>query len=97
MASEVRRHPFVAHGVLGPPHDLADRVDQKRLSETPDPGVGRNLPGEFALGGTFAHAVFARPAHDLADLRLQIGEGLCEEVHTLDSAKGVRHSSHENP
>ncbi len=58
VASEVRGHALVAHGVLGPPHDLAHRVDQECLGEAPDLGDRRNLPGQLALGGTFARTVF---------------------------------------
>lgn len=91
-ASEVRGHPLVAHGVLRPAYGLAGRVDQERLDEPADLGDGGDLPGELAFGGPLEDAVRRRFAQRTRGLRTQVVELLCEEVHTLNSAEGPRHS-----
>ncbi|WP_232783906.1 hypothetical protein [Microbacterium hominis] len=81
-ASEVRGHPLVAHGVLRPAHDLAGRVDQERLDEAADLGDRGDLPSELAVGAPLEDTVRGRRAQHVHDLRTQVVEVRCEEVHT---------------
>ena len=92
-ASEVRRHPLVAHRVRGPPRHLADRIDEERLGE---PGEARDrghLRCELGLRCALHSPRRCRLADQHRDLRVQVVEPVREEVHTPHSDRGVGHGT----
>jgi hypothetical protein len=88
-ASEVRRHPLVADRVLRPA--MTSPTASIRSASTGGRPRRSPRPARRARLGATLERRSAEAARTTADLRPQVCEGLSEEVHTLNSAEGVRH------
>ena len=92
-ASEVRRHPLVAHRVAGAPCHLADRIDQERLGEPGEACDRGHLRCELGLRRALERPLRCRLADQRRGLRVQVVEPVREEVHTPHSDRGVGHGT----